>query len=800
MDTFLEEENSYGNAYYLTMDSDLKFLRKGERVAAKHAHVCNHVVFLKRCIAENIVPKGLRLVFPYNSHQSMKIKLNAEKLLLRERLCFWKKKRAFLFSELMEFRFTLFSTFTADASSHNWSLVLTRKDYVFQRVKAKQMRKFHNLKVEEQQTKGKGILGRERSGFMDNVINLSSICLSNDEKSLLSKGMKFVPSHTVIPYEEFIVGVEEVASKLDANGAEELRSDVREILNKCKVPNDNLNAEERRALQSLRKKKKCVIFSKADKGNSTVIMDRMDYSEKLERITSGGEFIELKKDITEAEGRKLCKLLMECEKKGELERFRRLNLTVKALRCPVMFGLPKLHKPGIPLRPIVSYVDSPTYLISKELARILRPIHGNSQSNIKDSGDMCDFLYCLNVPDHYLFVSYDVVNLFGSIPAEEAANLAIERLKNDVSLSERTSLSVDSISSLLLFCVRSNYFKCNGTFFKTSSCPMGSPLSPALASIFMETFEEQVLGKTNCRVLAWKRYVDDTFVVIEEGQEERFLDELNSQHVNIKFTYEKEVEKELSFLDIKIKRCSGGINTSIYRKDTSTDRYLDYTSSHCSSVKWGLVSCLGKRAMRICRKNEDRVEELKYLEDVFKRNGYPVKTVNRRLRKINSSTDRGEDTRTNLKIPYVPGISEKVLRVARKHELQVRFMKGQSLGCILNNTKLDVVPQLEIGGVIYRQECDECNLVYIGETSRKAIVRKKEHEKCVKDVNIDRSAIAEHCHKLHHKVNFEKFSIIKKENNWKRRKLKEGIEIIRHQTFNRDEGVQIDRRWRRFLV
>ena len=46
--------------------------------------------------------------------------------------------------------------------------------------------------------------------------------------------------------------------------------------------------------------------------------------------------------------------------------------------CPRFYGLPKIHKPGIPLRPIVSFVNSPTYAISGYLARILSPVVGNT--------------------------------------------------------------------------------------------------------------------------------------------------------------------------------------------------------------------------------------------------------------------------------------------------------------------------------------------------------------------------------------------------------------------------------------
>ena len=415
------------NDSYLTKDGELKFLRKGERVAAKHSHSCNHVVFLKRCTSENVVPKGLRWKVPVKSPQASKIKAKAEKLLLRERLRYWQRRRAMLLGQLMEFKNAVFSRFGYEEASHYWSMILMSKDSVFQRIKAKQKRKFLSLMLVS--SKNESFSGYE--SFADNVINLSSVFLSVEEKKLLGKGLKFVPTHTIIPYEEFIVGVEEIAGKLGSSVAEEIRSDIRGILKDGKVPADNLSKEERRALQTLKKKKREVIISKADKGNCTVIMDKLEYRDKLKAVIDNSGFVELKKDLTDSEGRKLVKLLMECEKNGEMTRSEKLNLTVKTLRCPVLFGLSKQHKPSVPLRPIVFYVDSPTYIVAKELAKILRPIHGSNEFNVKASGEMCAFLHDLSVPDNCIIVSYHVVNLFGSVPAEQAADMAIERLKRD---------------------------------------------------------------------------------------------------------------------------------------------------------------------------------------------------------------------------------------------------------------------------------------------------------------------------------------------------------------------------------
>ena len=40
---------------------------------------------------------------------------------------------------------------------------------------------------------------------------------------------------------------------------------------------------------------------------------------------------------------------------------------------PKFYGLPKVHKDGMPLRPIISSIGSVTYKTAKQLARILNP-------------------------------------------------------------------------------------------------------------------------------------------------------------------------------------------------------------------------------------------------------------------------------------------------------------------------------------------------------------------------------------------------------------------------------------------
>ena len=42
---------------------------------------------------------------------------------------------------------------------------------------------------------------------------------------------------------------------------------------------------------------------------------------------------------------------------------------------------------------------------------------------------------------------------------------------------------------------------------------MGSPLSPVLANLYMEFFEEMAIDTATHKPTLWIRYVDDTFVI-----------------------------------------------------------------------------------------------------------------------------------------------------------------------------------------------------------------------------------------------------------------------------------------------
>ena len=250
---------------------------------------------------------------------------------------------------------------------------------------------------------------------------------------------------------------------------------------------------------------------------------------------------------------------------------------------PKFYGLPKIHKPGIPLRPIVSSIGTITYQTSKEVARILKPWVGRSSHHVKNTQDFIDNIKGIHLGHDQCMMSYDVRALFTSVPTTKAIIIIKKLLEQDQDLQQRTSLSIENIISPLEFYITSTYFSFQGKFYEqVEGAAMGSPLSPIVANLYMESFEVEALRSAPHPPYLWKRFVDDTFTILQSSQRNGFLEYLNSIDQHIQFTAEDQrSDGAMPFLDILVTPGKdGSFSTSVYRKPTHTDLYLQWDSHH----------------------------------------------------------------------------------------------------------------------------------------------------------------------------------------------------------------------------
>ena len=153
--------------------------------------------------------------------------------------------------------------------------------------------------------------------------------------------------------------------------ADELRVEVKKALKKTqntpRLPS-NIIREENKALKELKEDKSRIILT-ADKGVALVIMDKAGYNKKAEELLNTKTCKKIPEDPTNKQKSRLISILKNIKAEGGLseEAYRRLYPTGAV--SPKVYGLPKIYKPGIPLRPIVSSTGTVTYNTANELAK-----------------------------------------------------------------------------------------------------------------------------------------------------------------------------------------------------------------------------------------------------------------------------------------------------------------------------------------------------------------------------------------------------------------------------------------------
>nr|CAH8859853.1 unnamed protein product [Trichobilharzia regenti] len=341
-----------------------------------------------------------------------------------------------------------------------------------------------------------------------------------------------------------------------------------------------LTKEHRRQLKQLQENKD-VILVRPDKGSGIVVMNRSDYNEKLTNILSDKtKFFESpnQKDTTERTENLLTKLLKRMKEDSVItqevyEQIRPCSSTI-----PRLYGLPKVHKENVPLRPVIEMVNSPYHQIAKWLADILEPVKRHmTRYSLKDTFDFIDSVKDVNVYEGQM-ISLDVASLFTSIPLTETICFICNYIETN---NVEVPLPINYLKELLLRCTFIIQFKFNEQFYvQKDGVAMGSPLGPLLADCFMASLENNILDPLISKLHLYKRYVGDTFIICDEKCDlDSLLKTFNVAHPSIRFTLERESNKAFPFLDVLlIRRDDCTIQRSIYPNPTWTGQFIDFQS------------------------------------------------------------------------------------------------------------------------------------------------------------------------------------------------------------------------------
>lgn len=563
-----------------------------------------------------------------------------------------------------------------------------------------------------------------------------------------------------------------------------------------------------------------IYFVRSDKGNVTVAMSRQDYVDKsLELLNDTNTYKLLKNNPTTTLQTKANKIVKRLVDEGSIDEVTGKKLKIYNAVAPRFYALPKIHKPTLSMRPITSAINAPNAPLAAFITKILTQAYDTDNAFfVKDSFTFSSFINDFQLPDNYIIVSFDVVSLFTNLPLE----VVVESLEGRWNIiSQYCSMTWDSFKTALQFIFDSNYVCFNNQFFKQIfGTPMGSTISPILVNFVLDDLVSYALDILPFHVPFVKRYVDDLLLAVPKNRAEVALFVFNSYNQHLQFTVEHESDNSIPFLDMKVIRNEENIlKTCWYRKPMSSDRYISYHSYHPLKMKINLITALKTRALRLSHRDFQR-ESLKKLQLILYENSYPPHIVNKFLyntplplfsqtpapsrltithlptqddsqqpipNDLPSQTLINQPTPTQIantdtnriryfSLPFIEGLTSRLTNVFGDIDgIKIAKKQTKTVSRLYTKTKTPL-PPLERYNVVYRMSCNNCDLKYIGQTSRNLKGRIISHKSdCKREVKS--CALSEHTTDTKHKPNYDEVEILASENNFYKRTFLEMVHI-----------------------
>ena len=379
-----------------------------------------------------------------------------------------------------------------------------------------------------------------------------------------------------------------------------------------------------------------------DKGSGFALMTSNQYETKLLEVLSGDQFQALRA----VKGKPLLLKIEERFNKsqqtlcdhGSISQAFYQSTRATGSQPARLYGLAKVHKDNVPLRPVLSLPASCYHKLNKVLSRFFDKVPG---ANIETcTPAMKELLASSTIDEDETIFSLDVESLYTNVPVQEAIIHAVDCLYSFECVPE---FEKDVFIQLMKLAVTDVHFMaCGQWFLQKDGVAMGSSLAVILAHLWLKKFEEKIrlevtrppstvesnlfkvclelvtregsfvlcdccctwcheacIGVavsevTNsesfcsacteynrtietCKVFG--RYVDDVKRSSKVANFESISSFVKSLHDNLEFTIERLNDRKIPFLDLLVTLRDKKLNTEWYLKPTDTGILLNFRAT-----------------------------------------------------------------------------------------------------------------------------------------------------------------------------------------------------------------------------
>jgi len=380
-----------------------------------------------------------------------------------------------------------------------------------------------------------------------------------------------------------------------------LKSKQQEIVTKnWQKPLLNLTPLQLSALKQLKSNNK-IIIKRTDKNLGPAIMDTEAYIKQVlhEHLTTKHY-----QQLSNAEGharyenfksalKDLIITNLDLLSASEATYFQR-SLKLKH-RLPIFYGLPKVHKNPVSLRPVISSINSFSSIFSNWLDYKMKQLLPLIKSYTKNSFDVLEELKNLPIPSNALLFSADAKSMYTNIDTA----VGIQTFRDFFVAQEEqipSSFPINLFLKILELVMSNNIFNFgNTTWLQLSGTAMGTPAACSYATITYGHHENtRILTEFNSQLLYYRRYIDDIFGVWippttnREATWNNFKKRLN-EWGTLEWIIQNPSKKTI-FLDLHFELKGSIIHTSTFQKELNLYLYIPPRSAHPPSCLKGLIS------------------------------------------------------------------------------------------------------------------------------------------------------------------------------------------------------------------
>ena len=186
------------------------------------------------------------------------------------------------------------------------------------------------------------------------------------------------------------------------------------------------------------------------------------------------------------EEERIISFLKDMNSQGKLSEALMKKLQPSGSQPPRLYGLAKIHKDSVPLRPVLSMPGSPYHKIALQVSDWLSVV---DECNINSSTkEISDSLQNIQLPEDHVLISFDVTSLYTNVPVLEA----IEHCTNLLYSGKYKKPPVDrnTFEELLKMCSSNVVMQTNDGYFRqVDGLAMGSPPAPRLANGWLSKYD-----------------------------------------------------------------------------------------------------------------------------------------------------------------------------------------------------------------------------------------------------------------------------------------------------------------------